>query len=127
MDKKVADKIFNEIEAAAHAIAKKYGVALTPRGSWGADGMTSTLRFKDLVVSESGLTQTKALLTAAAYPWNRVDVNKPFTSRGVEYHLVDYRPKASKFPWVGQDALGNRLCFPDATVKKFCSLEAVLA
>lgn len=123
MEKSKAMKVFDEVEAAAKIIAAKYGLELSPTGRYGADGMTSTLRFKETVVSEAGVTQTKALLTAAGYLWNRIDVNKPFMSRGVQYRLVDYRPKAHKFPWVGVDELGNRLCFPDETVKKYCSME----
>lgn len=123
MDKATAQKISAEMQVAAAAIAAKHGLAFSVnRGTFSNTDYTFKGTFNEVVKSESGdATQTAKLLSRAKL--FGIDPSKPVTSRGISYTLVDYQDRAHKYPWVAQDALGNRIRFPDATVQKFCSTQ----
>lgn len=124
MDKKTAEKISAEMQAAARTIAAKYGLAFSPgRGLYSATDFNFKGSFKDVVqVSGDRPAQTATLIVHARMAG--IDAHKQVLSSrdGQYYTLVDYQTRARKFPWVGQNTKGERLRFPDVTVRSQCAL-----
>ena len=126
MDQKIADKISADMQAAARTIAAKYGLAFAPqRGTYSSTDYNFKASFKDVVqpASGEGPAQTAALLGMCRM--YGVDPSKQVIGRGgISYTLVDFQARAHKYPWVGQDALGNKLRFTDEIVQRQCKLAA---
>lgn len=123
MDKKTAEKISAEMQAAAKIIAAKHGLSFSVnRGTYSGTDYCFKGTFNEVVASAAvgGVVQTAKLLSRART--FGIDPSKQVIGRGgISYTLVDYQDRAHKYPWVGQDGLGNRLRFTDDTVQRQCA------
>lgn len=116
MDKSAAKMLHEEIDAALKAIAEKHEMSLSrSRASYG-DGL---LRVNaELAASGKSSLEKDFAQLAPAYGLRANMLNSTIMVRGQSYRIVGLNTRSSKYPVIVEDADGNQLKVPAATVAR---------
>lgn len=114
MDKKKLQQMMTEMAA----VGAKYGFSVTPNGgSMEANSAKIKFLVRSVSVDASGKTVIEATSKAkSAGAMRGIDITKPVLYKGASYRIIDYRPRAQKYPWVMQGPDGKQICFSHSLV-----------
>ena len=115
MNRKTANAFLADLQKASDEIARRHGVQASVRGTFSGTGARFNVTLKDLTVTETGTSVTAIAIQMASILGK--DINKTVSYQGENFTVVDYRPKARRYPWVARgDVTGREICFPDTMI-----------
>jgi hypothetical protein len=116
MDRATAQEISKITQKALRDVFSAHGLDVTSDGGK-FDDHTFTPKVTFAVAGGIEEKEREEFERAARlYGVQPSDYGRVFKYQGREYTLCGVRPRAGKYPFVGRDAAGNRMCFMSATV-----------
>jgi len=114
-----------ELESALTVVGDKLGLNMET-GRITYSGNNATIKVFASTLNEDGSANEKIADDFRAYcgryGLKPEHLGKTFTSRGTRYTLVGCKPRATKYPLIGERADGQRFKFTPETVSRTCLL-----